>query len=477
MAHAASPLARLIRFCLENKLIVLLLLVAAIAWGIIVAPFNWNFSNFPRSPVPVDAIPDLGENQQIVFTRWPGRSPRDVEDQITYPLTVALLSVPGVKTVRSSSNFGYSSLFILFKEEVDFYWARSRILEKLASLPPNALPEGVAPVLGPDATALGQVFWYTLEGRDTTGAPTGGWDLDEIRSVQDWYVRYALQSVDGISEVASIGGFVKEYQVDVDPDAMRAYGVTLDEVISAVKNSNIDVGARTLEINSVEYIVRGKGFLTSVQDLEETAVLSKGTEGVPVYLKNIAHISLGPALRRGALDKKGAEVVGGGVVTRYGENPLATIDRVKDKIREITPGLPTKILADGTISKLTIVPFYDRTDLIHETLQTLNKALTEEILITSIVILVMALHLESSFLIAALLPLSVLICFIFMKLFNVDANIVALSGIAIAIGTVVDMGIVLCENIVRNLNAKEQGTSNLEVIYNAGGCPKVNATS
>ncbi len=314
---------------------------------------------------------------------------------------------------------------------------------------------------------LGQVFWYTLEGRDRDGNPTGGWDLDEIRTVQDWYVRYALQGVDGVAEAASIGGFVKEYQIDVDPDAMRAYGVKLSEVINAVRSSNIDVGARTIEVNNVEYVIRGLGFVREVSDLENTAIRATKDHQVPVYIKNIANVSLGPALRRGALDKDGAEVVGGVVVVRYGENPLATIKRLKKRIEEISPGLPEKTLKDGTVSKLTIVPFYDRTGLIYETLGTLNSALAEEILVTIIVVIVMVMHLGSSLLISGLLPLSVLICFILMRIFNVDANIVALSGIAIAIGTMVDMGVVLCENILVHLKQREEGKSRLETIYEA----------
>ncbi len=458
-------LNKVIRFCLENKLVVTLIVIAVICWGILVAPFDWKLADLPRNPVPVDAIPDIGENQQIVFTEWPGRSPQDVEDQITYPLTSALLGVPGVKTIRSYSMFGFSSIYIVFEESIDFYWSRSRVLEKLNSLPAGAVPEGVQPTLGPDATALGQIFWYTLEGRDSNGNPTGGWDLDELRSIQDWYVRYGLMGAKGISEVASIGGFVKEYQIDVDPDAMRAYGVGLDDIFMAVKNSNIDVGARTIEINKVEYVIRGLGFVKNLPDLENTVV--KVVENVPVYIKNIADVTLGPALRRGALDKGGAEVAGGVAVVRYGYNPLEAIKNVKKKIEEISPGLPKKNLPDGTISQVKIVPFYDRTDLIYETLGTLETALTEEILVTIIVVIVLVLHLRSSILISALLPLAVLMCFIAMKLFGVDANIVALSGIAIAIGTMVDMGIVICENILRHLNEANPDENKLEVIYRA----------
>ncbi len=305
-----------------------------------VAPFDWDLWGLPRDPVPVDAIPDIGENQQIVFSEWMGRSPQDVEDQVTYPLTVSLLGIPGVKTVRSYSFFGFSSIYIIFEEKIDFYWSRSRVLEKLNSLPAGSLPEGVQPALGPDATALGQIFWYTLEGRDEQGNPAGGWDLDELRTVQDWNVRYALLGAEGISEVASVGGFVREYQIDVDPDAMRAYKVGLGDIFGAVRASNIDVGARTIEINKVEYVIRGLGFIKGLSDIEKTVV--KVNENVPVYVKDLAKVSYGPALRRGALDKGGAEAVGGVAVVRYGYNPLEAIKNIKKKIEEISPGLPKR---------------------------------------------------------------------------------------------------------------------------------------
>ncbi len=463
--RSTGPLNKLIRFCLENRLLVALFVVLVFGWGIYVAPFDWNLWNIPRDPVPVDAIPDIGENQQIVFTEWMGRSPQDVEDQITYPLTVSLLGVPGVKTVRSYSFFGFSSIYIIFEQEIDFYWSRSRVLEKLNSLPAGTLPDGVKPTLGPDATVLGQIFWYTLEGRDCNGNPAGGWDLDELRTVQDWYVRYHLQSAKGVSEVASVGGFVREYQIDVDPDAMRAYNVTIGDIFKAVKGSNIDVGARTIEINNVEYVIRGLGFFKATSDIEITVV--KVNENVPIYIKDLAKVSYGPALRRGALDKGGAEAVGGVVVVRYGHNPLDAIKNVQKKIEEISPGLPKKTLPDGTVSQVTIVPFYDRTGLIHETLGTLSTALTEEILVTIIVVIVLVLHLRSSVLISALLPLAILMCFIAMKVGGIDANIVALSGIAIAIGTMVDMGIVICENILKNLDEAGPDDNKLQVVYRA----------
>ncbi len=462
---SGSWIDRIIGFSLHNKLVVLLLVVFTVGWGLMTAPFDWELGGLPRDPVPVDAIPDIGENQQIVFTEWMGRSPQDVEDQISYPLTVSLLGVPGVKTVRSYSLFGFSMVLIIFQDDVEFYWSRTRVLEKLNSLPAGTLPAGVQPALGPDATALGQVFWYTLEGRDADGNPTGGWDLHELRTIQDWYVRYGLLSAEGVSEVGSVGGFVQEYQIDVDPDAMRAHGVSLDEVFKAVKSANIDVGARTIEVNRVEYVIRGLGFLKSLADLEDAVV--KVNENVPIYVKNVAKVALGPALRRGVLDKGGAEVVGGVVVVRYGENPLAAIKNVKAKIEEISPGLPRKTLADGTVSQVKIIPFYDRTGLIYETLGTLSSALLQQILVTVIVVVVMVRHLRSSILISGLLPLAVLMCFIAMRIGGVDANIVALSGIAIAIGTIVDMGVIICENILKHLDEAGPDERRIEVVYRA----------
>ena len=456
---------KIIRFCLENKLVVFLTLFVILAWGVMVAPFDWEVGGLPRSPVPVDAIPDIGENQQIVFTEWMGRSPQDIEDQISYPLTVSLLGVPGIKTIRSYSMFGFSTVYVIFEDDVEFYWSRSRVLEKLNSLSSGTLPPGVQPSLGPDATALGQIFWYTLEGRDENNNPTGGWDLHELRTIQDWQVRYALMSAKGVSEVASVGGYVKEYQIDIDPDALRAYNVKIEEVVQAIKMANVDVGARTIEVNKVEYMIRGIGFIKSLADIENSVI--KVNDNVPILVKHVANVALGPALRRGVLDKEGAEVVGGVVVVRYGENPLATIKNVKEKIAEITPGLPKKTLPDGTVSYVRIVPFYDRTGLINETLGTLNTALTEEILVTIIVILIMVLHLKSSILISGLLPLAVLMCFIAMKVFGIDANIVALSGIAIAIGTMVDMGIVVTENILKHLDRASPDENRLEVIFRA----------
>ncbi|WOD44167.1 efflux RND transporter permease subunit [Hwangdonia lutea] len=458
-------LNRSIKFLIENKLVAVLLLALFIGWGTVNAPFNWDTGFLPNDPVAVDAIPDIGENQQIVFTRWDGISPQDIEDQITYPLTTTLLGIPGVKTIRSSSMFGFSSIYIIFEEDVEFYWSRSRILEKLNSLPSGLLPEGVNPALGPDATGLGQIYWYTLEGRDENGNVTGGWDLHELRSVQDYYVKYALSSASGVSEVASIGGYVQEYQIDVNPELMRQYNIGLNQVVKAVKESNIDIGAQTLEINKAEYLVRGLGYVKSISDIENAVVTSE--DFTSIKIKDIAKVALGPAARRGILDKEGAEVVGGVVVARYGANPMEVINNVKEKISELSSGLPSKVLKDGRTSQLTVVPFYDRSELIQETLGTLNEALTLEVLITILVIIIMVFNLRASILISGLLPVAVLMVFIAMKLFNVDANIVALSGIAIAIGTMVDVGVILSENIIRHLDEDDGKESINTVVYNA----------
>ena len=454
-----------IKFLIENKLVAVLMLVLFIGWGTINSPFDWDTGFLPSNPVAVDAIPDIGENQQIVFTKWDGRSPQDIEDQITYPLTTSLLGITGVKTIRSSSMFGFSSIYIIFEEDVEFYWSRSRILEKLNSLPSGLLPEGINPALGPDATGLGQIFWYTLEGRDEKGNITGGWDLHELRSIQDYYVKYALSSASGVSEVASIGGYVQEYQVDVNPELMRQYNIGLHHVVKAVKESNQDIGAQTIEINQAEYLVRGLGYVKSISDIENAVITSE--DFTAIKIKDIGKVSLGPAARRGILDKEGAEAVGGVIVARYGANPMEVINNVKAKINELSAGLPSKVLPDGRTSQVTIVPFYDRTELIQETLGTLNEALTLEILITILVIIMMVFNLRASILISGLLPVSVLMVFIAMKVFGVDANIVALSGIAIAIGTMVDVGIILSENIIRHLDENKNRQSVNTIVYNA----------
>ena len=483
---------------LQNKLVVGLLAVIVVVAGILVAPFNWD-TGMPRSPVAVDAIPNIGENQQIVYTDWPGRSPQDVDDQISYPLSVQLMGVPGVSDVRTLSMFGFSSIAVIFNDDVEFYWSRSRLLEKLSSLPTGTLPDGVQPALGPDATGLGQVYLYTLEGRDPQGNPIGGWDLDELRSVQDWYLRYALLAAEGISEIASVGGFVREYQIDVDPDALRFYDVTLEQVMTAVQQSNLDIGARTTEINQVEYIVRGVGFIKSLEDIESAVVRLAG-DNSPILVSDVATVGFGPAERRGALDVAGAEAVGGVVTVREGFNPLEAIENTKARIDEIAVSMPARAVIDwndvspqqvrefaasqqlpdyrtGTLnfddynqrawtewlqahprdswpdwvnlSQITVVPFYDRSTLIMETLGTLNDALAQQLLVTTAVVMILLLHLRSAITVATMLPLAVLMTFIGMRVLGVEANIVALAGIAIAIGTIVDMGIIVTDNILR----------------------------
>lgn len=422
----------------------------------------------PRDPIAVDAIPDIGDNQQIVSTEWMGRSPKDMQDQVSYPLTSALLGIPGVRSIRSTSMFGMSFIYIIFKDNVEFYWSRSRILEKLNSLPAGTLPQGVQPTLGPDATALGQIFWYTLEGRNPkTGEPNGGWNPQELRSIQDFYVKYGLSAADGVAEVGSVGGFTKEYQVDVNPDALKAFKVSVMDVMNAVRKSNLDIGAETIELNNVEYIIRGLGYVKNLDDLESSVVAVRNN--VPVRIKDVARTSFGPATRRGGLDKSGSEAVGAVVVARYGANPMEVIGNVKSKIKELEAGMPQKTLPDGTVSKVTVVPFYDRTGLIKETIGTLESALSHEILISIIVIIVLVLNLRASVIVAGLLPLGVLMTFILMHFFGVDANVVALSGIAIAIGVMVDIGIVDVENILRHLEMPEnkgiRGKKLMNVIY------------
>ena len=464
-------LNKIIRYFLDNKVITVLLLAAIIIWGLSTAPFNWRGALLPRDPVPVDAIPDIGDNQQIVATEWMGRSPKDIQEQITYPLTTSLLGIPGVKTIRSSSMFGMSFIYIIFEENIEFYWSRSRILEKLNSLPQGTLPEGVQPSLGPDATALGQIFWYTLEGRNPqTGAPAGGWDPDELRTIQDFHVRYSLSSAEGVSEVASVGGFVKEYQVEINPNAMRAFNVSIMDIMNAVQKSNLDIGAETIEINKVEYLVRGIGYIKNVSDLEEAVVTVR--DNVPVKIKDVAFVNIGPATRRGGLDKEGVEAVGGVVVARYGSNPLHVIDNVKAKIEEIESGLPQKTLSDGTVSKVTVVPFYDRSGLIQETIGTLESDLTHEILISIIVIIIIIINLRASVVISSLLPITVLMTFIVMRLINIDANIVALTGIAIAVGVMVDIGVVFVENTIQHMEKPEnkgitRGKAFIDLIHRA----------
>lgn len=446
----------LIAWCLKNRFLVLLFTAILLGAGY-----------YCLMNTPVDAIPDIGEKQVIVMVQWPGRSPQDVEDQVTYPLTVSLQGTPGVKTIRSMSGFGFSMVFAIFHDEYDYYWCRSRILERMNNAS-GKLPPGVTPELGPDATALGQIYWYTLE--------ADGADLGQLRSIQDWYVRYQLQSVEGVSEVASIGGYVKQYQIDVHPDKLRAHNASLPEVFEAIRRSNIDVGAKVIENNRYEFFIRGIGFIKSVRDLEEVVIRQEA--GTPIFIKNVATVQLGPDFRRGALDKAGREAVGGVVVMRYGENPLHVLDRVKKKIAQIEPGLSVS-LADGRQVPVTILPFYDRTDIVFETIDTLQEALLEEALVGGVIVMIFLLHLRSAATILPTLPLSVAMSFIVMYYLGIDSNIMSLAGIAIAIGDVADMGIIMTENIYRRL-ASEPHRPRSKVIYEAAvqvGRPIVTAVS
>lgn len=411
-------------------------------------------SVFSVNTARIDAIPDIGENQQIVFTEWPGRSPKDVEEQITYPLSVMMQGIPGVKNIRASSAFGFSIIYVIFEDDIDFYWSRSRILEKLSTAT-SELPSEVTPTMGPDATGLGQVFWYTLENKKDSKHPKS---LAELRSLQDFYVRYLLQGVKGVSEVASIGGFVKEYQIDVDPNTLFAYDVHFSTLVKAIQNSNIDVGAEVIEEGDREFIVRGKGFFKNISDIENVVVAVKNNS--PIRVKDLASVQIGAGFRRGALDKNGIESVGGVVTMRYGENPKEVVDNVKTRLEVVKKGLPKGV---------ELVPFYDRTEVIERTIGTVYSALTQEIIISIIVIMLFLLHFKSSVLVSLTLPLGVGISFILMKLLEVDSNVMSLSGLVIAIGSMIDMGIIMTENIYANLaqNPNTSKEDRVEIIVKA----------
>jgi len=418
---------KIIDFSARNKFLVILAYVIIAGWGI------WAVVN-----TPLDAIPDLSENQVIVFTEWMGRSPQLVEDQITFPLVTALQGVPQVSAVRAQSMFGMSFIYIIFNEKTDLYWARSRVLERLSTVQ-SGLPQGAKMQLGPDGTGVGHVFWYTLEGKQ---------DLGTLRAVQDWYVKLNLQGVEGVAEVASVGGYIRQYQVDVDPVRMKGYGVTLADIQTAVMRSNNDVGGKILEVSDAEYFVRGQGYIRNTRDIEDI-VVGTGPGGVPVYVRNIGTVQMGGDIRRGSLDKNGTgQVVGGIIVMRTGENAKEVIDRVKERIRQISPGLP-----DGVEIKTA----YDRSDLINASVETLKDALLEEAAVVGIVVFLFLLHFRSVLRIIIEIPVAVLMAFICMRLFGITSNIMSLGGIAIAIGVIVDASIVLVENAYRNV-ARAQET-------------------
>ena len=429
---------KIIEYSARNRVIVLMLFALLVAWGV------WAVYH-----TPVDAIPDLSDNQVIVFTDYPGRSPQVVEDQVTYPLAVNLQGLPMVKAVRASSAFGFSMIYVIFEDKADIYWARTRVLERL-NYAASLLPPGVVPTLGPDGTGVGHVFWYTIEGK--------GYDLEQLRTLQDWFVRYQMNTVPGVAEVASVGGFVREYQIDLDPNRLFAYNMKVGDVMDAVKRSNNDVGGRLLEQADAEFLIRGKGYIKSQKDLEDI-VVGADLRGTPVYVKNLGTVQMGGAIRRGLLDKNGeGEAVGGIVVMRYGENAKDVIDRVKEKIVSLQKGLPPGV---------TIKVSYDRSDLIERAIETLKHSLTEESIVVSLVILIFLLHFQSALVIVLTLPISVLCSFIAMKLMGVSSNIMSLGGIAIAIGVLVDAGVIMVENCYRHLSEmtpEERREKRLDVI-------------
>ncbi|SNB47397.1 efflux RND transporter permease subunit [Geobacter sp. DSM 9736] len=431
---------KIIEYSARNRAVILMIYGLVIAWGV------WAVYR-----TPVDAIPDLSDNQVIVFTEYPGRSPQIVEDQVTYPLVTNLQGLPKVKAVRASSAFGFSMIYVIFEDSADIYWARTRVLERL-NYASSLLPPGVSPTLGPDGTGVGHVFWYTVEGK--------GYDLEQLRTLQDWFVRYQLSTVPGVAEVASIGGFVREYQIELDPHRLFSYNVTTTQVAEAVKKANNDTGGRLLEQASAEYLIRGRGYVQSLADLENIVVTSMG--GVPIYVKNLGTVQTGGAIRRGLLDLNGTgEAVGGIVVMRYGQNAKEVIDRVKEKIAALEKGLPPGV---------RIGVAYDRSDLIERAVGTLRGALTEMSIVVTLVVVVFLLHFRSSLVVVLTLPVAMLIAFITMKHLGITSNIMSLGGIAIAIGELVDAGVVMVENCYRRLSElsdEERERRRLDVIIDA----------
>ena len=409
---------KIIEWSLKNRVLIIALYLGLAGWG------YWALMK-----TPIDAIPDVSDNQVIVFTDWAGRSPQEVEDQVTYPLVTNLQGLPGVRVVRASSAFSFSMINIIFEDNIELYWARTRVLERL-NLVAKQLPEGVTPTLGPDATGVGQVFWYTIE--------SDKHNLRDLRTIQDWFLRYQLNSVPGVAEVAGVGGYVQQYQIDVDPNKLRGFGLPLSMVIEAVERSNNNVGGNVVEQSGQWAIVRGIGLIESVEDVENIVVSSKN--GTPIFVKNLATVKLGDSFRTGALDKNGKEAVGGVVIARYGVNTLDVIEAVKKKIEEIKIGLPEGV---------KIVPFYDRTEIINHATSTLKTALIEELILVTLAHILFLAHFRSILIVTIPLPLAVLISFLFMYFMGISSNLMSLAGIAIAIGVLVDAGIVVTENAFR----------------------------
>ncbi len=421
---------KLIAFSLKNRIIVLLISAGLLGWGIYSVKQN-----------PIDAIPDLSENQVIVFTEWMGRSPQVIEAQVTYPLVSNLQGIPKVKNIRGASMFGMSFVYIIFEDNVDIYWARTRVLERL-NYAQRLLPQSVVPTLGPDGTGVGHIFWYHLE--------ANGMDLGEQRALQDWYVKFALQTVPGVAEVASFGGFEKQYQLVLDPLKMQYYNVSMMEVMNAVKANNNDVGGRKFEMSDMSYIIRGLGYTKNINDIEDSAV--KNYNSIPVRVKESGSVQMGGDLRLGIFDQNGeGEVVGGIVVMRYGENADKVIKAVKEKMKEVEKGLP-----EGVSFKTS----YDRSELIEKAIESVKGTLLEEMIAVSIVILLFLFHWRSALIILIQLPISVAVGFILLQAFGISSNIMSLTGIALAIGVVVDDGIVMVENAYRSISERQQEFDN-----------------
>lgn len=421
---------RIIEFSARNRFIVFLLIFGLAAAGL------WAMKN-----TPVDAIPDLSDTQVIIYSKWPGRSPDLVEDQITYPIVTALLSAPNVTVVRGFSDFGFSYVYVLFKDGTDIYWARSRVLEYMNQLA-GRLPDGVTPQLGPDATSVGWVFEYALVDE------TGQHDLAELRSFQDWYLRYWLLSVDGVAEVAGVGGFVRQYQINLDPTKVLAYKLSLPHIIETIRQSNEDVGGRVVEFSGIEYMIRGRGYIKSVGDIEKIAI-GVNANGTPILLRDVATVRLGPDMRRGLVELDGmGEVVGGVVIMRFGENALAVIERIKAKLTELEPSMPKGV---------KVVTTYDRSDLIGESIATATENLVEELVVVSVLIIGFLLHLRSALLPIVTLPLAVLISFIPMYFMGIGMNIMSIGGIIVAIGDMVDAAIIMVDNAHKRLEEWDLG--------------------
>lgn len=417
---------QLISWSVKNKWIVIILYSMMILYGI-----------FSVITTPVDAIPDLSENQVIIYTEWMGRNPQIIEDQITYPLTSNLQGIPKVKNIRGTSMFGMSFVFIIFEDQADIYWARARVLERL-NYATRLLPQNVTPTLGPDGTGLGHVYWYTLD------AP--GYDLGELRALQDWYIRFGLQTVTGVSEVASFGGYQKQYQVVVDPMKLRYYDLPLMEVVNKIKENNNEVGGRKFELSDIGYIIKSSGYIKSIEEIENIAVRSENT--IPIKVKDIGTVQMGGDLRLGIVEENGeGEKVGGIVIMRYGENAKQVIDRIKAKMEDIKKGLPHGV---------TIKPAYDRSDLINATINTLKEAVTEEIIVVAIVLFIFLLHIRSAIIVVITIPVSVLFAFILMNWFGITSNIMSLAGVALAVGDLVDAGIVMVENAMKTISGEAE---------------------